>query len=121
DVRVHVQRVRRDATEPPHQPADEPPTDIGTGEVVARVRQRLENVGAYWRLAGAAPDHGEELGQLPQVFQLAELAYVGAHARPQRRPATSDPLCTRSATAIADPNATAIPDRKSTRLNSSHV
>src|SRR5438445_6076968 len=77
------------------------------------MRQRLEDVRAYRRLARPTPHDREQVGQLSQVVELGELPYLGAHARPRRRPGTSDGPWTANATMIADANATTSPSGNS--------
>src|SRR5438445_7649316 len=124
DVGVHVQPCGWSAAQPTHEATDEPPLRIRSRDVVARMRQRLEEVRAYRRLARPTPHDREQVGQLSQVVELGELPYLGAHARPRRRPVTSVAPWTTTATKIADAKETTRPSgnrRARTRKNEANA
>src|SRR5256714_15312675 len=92
---------------------DEAAARKGAGDVLSRMAGRPEDIGAHRRLPGPAPHHGEKPGQAAQVFEVGQLFDLVLHARPSRRPATSDAGWITSATTIAVPKASARPSGSS--------
>src|SRR5581483_8757862 len=111
DVRMHVQLARLVHAEPADDAADQPPAGPRPGDVVARMRERAQDVAVDRRVARPFPHDREELRDLIEVRELGELLdrHDGSRIAQRRSGPVSMPASASAArTAAATPAAPAV-------------